>query len=72
MGIAGDRDVCRNRINRVVPVRITTDFHASKDISSDLVVSNDVVDITDKYNWMDINLMTSTQLTDYIMFENEL
>jgi hypothetical protein len=72
VGIAGDRDVCRNRINRVVPVRITTDFHASKDISSDLVVSNDVVDITDKYNWMDINLMTSTQLTDYIMFENEL
>jgi hypothetical protein len=72
VGIAGYKDVCRNRINRVVPVRITTDFHASKDISSDLVVSNDVVDMTDKYNWMDINLMTSTQLTDYIMFENEL
>jgi hypothetical protein len=37
-----------------------------------LTLSNDVVDMTDKYNWMDINLMTSTQLTDYIMFENEL
>jgi hypothetical protein len=70
--MAGDKDVCRKRINRVVPVSIMTDFHAAKDISSDLTLSNDVVDMTDKYNWMDINLMTSTQLTDYIMFENEL
>jgi hypothetical protein len=70
--MAGDKDVCRKRINRVVPVSIMTDFHAAKDISSDLTLSNDVVDMTDKYNWMDINLMTSTQLTDYIMFENKL
>ena len=52
-------------------MRITTDFHAAKDISSDLAVSNDVVDITDWYDWIDINLMTTTQLTEYI-FENEL
>jgi hypothetical protein len=71
VGIAGYKDVCRNRINRVVPVRITTDFHAAKDISSDFVVSNDVVDITDRYDWIDINLMTTTQLTEHI-FENEL
>ena len=70
--MAGDKDVCRKRINRVVPVSIMTDFHAAKDISSDLTLSNDVVDMTDKYNWMDINLMTSTQLTDYIMFEYKL
>jgi hypothetical protein len=44
--MAGDKDVCRKRINRVVPVSITTDFHAAKDISSDLAVSNDDVDIT--------------------------
>jgi hypothetical protein len=54
-----------------VPVRITTDFHAAKDISSDFVVSNDVVDITDRYDWIDINLMTTTQLTEHI-FENGL
>jgi len=70
--MAGDKDVCRKRINRVVPVSIMTDFHVAKDISSDFVVSNDVVDITDRYDWIDINLMTTTQLTDYIMFENEL
>ena len=45
MGIAGDKAVCKNRINRVVPVRITTDFHAAKEISSDLGLSNDDVDI---------------------------
>jgi hypothetical protein len=28
-----------------VPVRITTDFHAAKEISSDLDLSNDDVDI---------------------------
>ena len=38
-------------------MRITTDFHAAKDISSDLAVSNDVVDITDWYDWMDINIV---------------
>jgi hypothetical protein len=71
--MAGDKDVCRKRINRVVPVSIMADFHAAKDISSDLALSKDVVDdMTDKYNWMDINLMTPTQLTDYIMFENKL
>jgi hypothetical protein len=45
--MAGDNDVCRKRINRVVPVSIMADFHAAKDISSDLVLSNDVVDIPD-------------------------
>jgi hypothetical protein len=49
--------VCMNKINRVVPVRITTDFHAAKEISSDLDVSNDSVDICGKLNWMDINLV---------------
>jgi hypothetical protein len=39
-----------------VPVIITADFHAAKDISSDFVVSNDV-DIHGKLNWMDINLV---------------
>jgi hypothetical protein len=39
-----------------VPVIITADFHAAKDISSDFVVSNDV-DIRGKLNWMDINLV---------------
>lgn len=43
--MAGDKDVCRKRINSVVPVSIMTDFHAAKDISSDLALSNDVVDI---------------------------
>lgn len=57
MGIAGDRAVCVNRINSVVPVRITTDFHAVKEISSDLDLSNDDVDIRGKLNWMDINLV---------------
>ena len=45
VGIAGDKAVCKNRINRVVPVRITADFHAAKEISSDLDLSNDDVDI---------------------------
>ena len=57
MGIAGDKAVCVNRINSVVPVRITTDFHAVKEISSDLDLSNDSVDIRGKLNWMDINLV---------------
>jgi hypothetical protein len=57
VGIAGDRAVCVNRINSVVPVRITTDFHAVKEISSDLDLSNDDVDIRGKLNWMDINLV---------------
>jgi hypothetical protein len=58
--MAGDKDVCRKRINRVVPVSIMADFHAAKDVSSDLALSKDVVDdMTDRYNWMDINLMTS-------------
>ena len=57
MGIAGDNDVCMNRISSVVPVRITTDFHAVKEISSDLDLSNDSVDIRGKLNWMDINLV---------------
>jgi hypothetical protein len=56
VGIAGDSDVCKNKINRVVPVIITADFQAEKDISSDFVVSNDV-DIRGKFKWMDINLM---------------
>ena len=55
MGIAGDSDVCKNKINRVVPVIITADFQAVKDISSDFVVSNEV-HIRGKFNWMDINL----------------
>jgi hypothetical protein len=46
-----------NRINSVVPVRITTDFHAVKEISSDLDLSNDSVDIRGKLNWIDINLV---------------
>ena len=57
MGIAGDKAVCMNRIKSVVPVRITTDFHALKEISSDFDVSNDSVDIRGKLNWMDINLV---------------
>ena len=56
MGIAGDSDVCKNKINRVVPVIITAYFQAVKDISSDFVVSNEV-DIRGKFNWMDINLV---------------
>jgi hypothetical protein len=56
VGIAGDSDVCKNKINRVVPVIITADFQAEKEISSDFVVSNDV-DIRGKFKWMDINLM---------------
>jgi hypothetical protein len=36
-GIAGDREVCMKRMSNVVPVRIMADFHAAKDISSDLV-----------------------------------
>jgi hypothetical protein len=40
----------------VVPVIITADFQAEKDISSDFAVSNDV-DIRGKFNWMDINLV---------------
>jgi hypothetical protein len=56
VGIAGDKEVCKNKIKRVVPVIITADFQAEKDISSDLVVSNDV-DIRGKFNWMDINLL---------------
>ena len=39
---------------------ITADFQAVKDISSDFVVSNDV-DISGKFNWMDINFV-GTQL----------
>lgn len=46
-----------NRINSVVPVRITTDFHAVKEISSDLDAPNEDVDIRGKLNWMDINLV---------------
>ena len=49
--------MCMNRINSVVPVRITTDFHAVKEISSDLGLSNDSVDINGKLNWTDINLV---------------
>lgn len=58
MGIAGDKEVCKNKIKRVVPVIITADFQAEKDISSDFVVSNDV-DIRRKFDWMDINLVGS-------------
>jgi len=57
VGIAGDKAVCVNRINSVVPVRITTDFHAVKEISSDFDLSNDSVDIRGRLNWMDINLV---------------
>jgi hypothetical protein len=57
VGIAGERAVCMNKINSVVPVRIITDFQATKEISSDLDVSNDDVDICGKLNWMDINLV---------------
>jgi hypothetical protein len=57
MGIAGDKAVCRNRIKSVVPVRITTDFHAVKEISSDLDLSNDSVDICGRLNRTDINLV---------------
>jgi hypothetical protein len=57
VGIAGDNDVCMNRINSVVPVRITTDFHAVKEISSDLDLSNDSVDICRRLNRTDINLV---------------
>jgi hypothetical protein len=49
--------VCINRINNVVPVRITTDFQAVKEISSDLGLSNDPVDISRRLNWTDINLV---------------
>jgi hypothetical protein len=38
-------------------VRITTDFQAVKEISSDLDLSNDSVDMSGKLNWMDINLV---------------
>ena len=54
--MAGDKDVCKNKIKRVVPVIITADFQAVKEISSDFVVSNDV-DIRGKFYWMDINLV---------------
>jgi hypothetical protein len=54
--MAGDNAVCKNKIKRVVPVIITADFHAAKDISSDFVVLNDV-DIRGKLNWTDINLV---------------
>ena len=60
MGIAGDSDVCKNKINRVVPVTITADFQAEKDISSDFAVLNEV-DMCGSFNWMDINLVC-TQL----------
>jgi hypothetical protein len=66
--MAGDNDVCRKRINRVVPVSIMADFHAAKDISSDLALSNDVVDIPDWYYWVVINLMTVIQLPYYILY----
>lgn len=56
MGIAGDKEVCKNKINKVVPVIITADFQAANDISSDFVVSIDV-DIHGKFIWMDINLV---------------
>ena len=49
--------MCMNRINSVVPVRITTDFHAVKEISSDFGLSNDSVDITPRLNQTDINLV---------------
>ena len=49
--------MCMNRIKRVVPVRITTDFQAVKEISSDLGLSNDSVDMSGKLIWMDINLV---------------
>ena len=49
--------MCMNRINSVVPVRITTDFQAVKEISSDLGLSNDSVDINGKLNRTDINLV---------------
>jgi hypothetical protein len=49
--------VCMNRINSVVPVRITVDFHALKEISSDLDLSNDSVDICRRLNRTDINLV---------------
>jgi hypothetical protein len=42
MGIAGDNAVCKNNMRRVVPVIITADFQAAKDISSCFVVSNEV------------------------------
>jgi hypothetical protein len=56
--MAGDKEVCKNRIKRVVPVIITADFQAVKEISSDFVVSNDV-DMRGKFYWMDINLVGS-------------
>lgn len=56
VGMAGDKDVCKNKIKRVVPVIITADFQAVKEISSDFVVSNDV-DIRGKFYRMDINLV---------------
>jgi hypothetical protein len=59
-GIAGDRDVCKKRIRRVVPVSITTDFHAAKEISSDLVVAvllSKAVDISPNMDRLYINLM---------------
>ena len=37
-GIAGDREVCMKRMSNVVPVSIMADFHAAKEISSDLMV----------------------------------
>ena len=54
--MAGDKEVCKNKIKRVVPVIIIADFQAAKEISSDFVVSNDV-DIRGKFYWMDINLV---------------
>jgi hypothetical protein len=38
-------------------VRITTDFQAVKEISSDLGLSNDSVDMSGRLNWIDINLV---------------
>jgi hypothetical protein len=56
MGIAGDKEVCKNKINKVVPVIISADFQAANDISSDFVLSIDV-DIRGKINRIDINFV---------------
>jgi len=45
VGMAGDKEVCKKRISKVVPVIIKVDFHAVKDISSDLVGLFAVVDM---------------------------
>lgn len=45
VGMAGDKEVCKKRISKVVPVIIKVDFHAVKDISSDLVGLVAVVDM---------------------------